>query len=227
MYTKQALRELGVTGALTQPHREPLDERGFFVAEGALSDAQCAAMCEEFDRLCAQEGDRGGHEVHIEPTARRVSNIFNKSDDFDPCMEIAPLLLASETGDVPLMRLLVELGADHQLKNVENCTPLLAASGVGVLGNGDESAGTEEDAIAAGKKIYKRYCRACHLPDGTGRIGPNLVDGKWKYERTGNDVGKFEIIYAGGAGAMQAFGRRMDQDDILKVMAYLEVLAQK
>ncbi len=85
----------------------------------------------------------------------------------------------------------------------------------------------EEEAIAAGKKLYKKYCRACHLPDGSGRIGPNLVDEKWQYERTGKDVGKFEIIYAGGAGAMQAFGRRMDQDDILKVMAYLEVLDQK
>jgi cytochrome c-L len=38
------------------------------------------------------------------------------------------------------------------------------------------------------------------------------------------DQGKFEIIYAGGAGAMQAFGRRITQDDILHVMAYLDEL---
>jgi cytochrome c-L len=35
----------------------------------------------------------------------------------------------------------------------------------------------------------------------------------------------FEIIYAGGAGAMQAFGRRLGQDEILKVMAYVSALA--
>jgi uncharacterized protein len=43
---------------------------------------------------------------------------------------------------------LVELGADLDLPNVERATPLLAAAGVGVLGDGDESAGTEADAIA-------------------------------------------------------------------------------
>lgn len=58
-------------------------------------------------------------------------------------------LLAAETGDVPLMRQLLELGADPLLPNTENCTPLLATAGVGVLSNGDESAGTEDDAIKA------------------------------------------------------------------------------
>ena len=82
-------------------------------------------------------------------------------------------------------------------------------------------------AIAAGKKIYLKYCKACHLKSGKGRIGPSLVDDRWKYARTGTDRGKFEIIYAGGAGAMQAFGLRMDQDDILKVMAYLDVLGKQ
>ena len=85
----------------------------------------------------------------------------------------------------------------------------------------------DADSIAAGKKLYLRWCKSCHLKDGTGRIGPNLVDDKWLRERTGTDQGKFEIIYAGGAGAMQAFGRRMDQDDILKVMAYLDVLGKE
>ncbi|RMF44490.1 MAG: ankyrin repeat domain-containing protein [Planctomycetota bacterium] len=59
-----------------------------------------------------------------------------------------PFLLAAETGDLPLLKLLLELGADPHLQNVDHCTPLLAAAGVGVLGNGDESAGTEEEAIA-------------------------------------------------------------------------------
>ncbi|MGF1621833.1 MAG: c-type cytochrome [Rhodomicrobiaceae bacterium] len=85
----------------------------------------------------------------------------------------------------------------------------------------------EADAIADGEKIYARLCVACHLKDGTGRIGPNLVDDKYGYERTATDKGEFEIIYAGGAGAMQAFGRRITQDDILRVMAYLEELKAK
>jgi cytochrome c-L len=85
--------------------------------------------------------------------------------------------------------------------------------------------GGDAEAIAAGQAIYRRTCAACHLPDGSGRIGPNLIHGDWKYPRTGTEVGRFEIIYGGGAGAMQAFGQRMDQDDILKVMAFIDTLA--
>jgi len=82
------------------------------------------------------------------------------------------------------------------------------------------------EQIAAGKKIYAKLCQACHLKDGKGRIGPNLTDDKWTRKRTHTDVGRFEIIYGGGAGAMQALGRRMDQDDILKVMAYIDTFRQ-
>jgi ankyrin repeat protein/acetyl esterase/lipase len=57
--------------------------------------------------------------------------------------------LAARASDLPLMRLLVELGADPLLPNADNCTPLMAAVGVGALGDGDESAGTEEEAIEA------------------------------------------------------------------------------
>jgi uncharacterized protein len=60
-----------------------------------------------------------------------------------------PFLLAARACDVPLMRLLLELGADPNLPNVDNCPPLLAAAGVGALGDGDEAAGTEEEAVEA------------------------------------------------------------------------------
>ncbi|MBW3596897.1 MAG: ankyrin repeat domain-containing protein [Planctomycetes bacterium] len=60
-----------------------------------------------------------------------------------------PFLLAARASDVPLMRLLVELGADWRLPNADNSTPLLAAAGVGALGDGEESAGTEEEAVEA------------------------------------------------------------------------------
>jgi len=82
----------------------------------------------------------------------------------------------------------------------------------------------DDEAITDGEKLYDRLCKACHLEDGTGRIGPNLVDDKYGYDDVATDKGKFEIIYAGGAGAMQAFGRRITQDEILRVMAYLDEL---
>jgi ankyrin repeat protein len=67
--------------------------------------------------------------------------------------DATPFLLAAETGDVPLLKLLQGLGADPDMKNKDKITPLLAAAGVGVLGNGEESAGTEEDAIATVKYL--------------------------------------------------------------------------
>jgi ankyrin repeat protein len=57
-------------------------------------------------------------------------------------------LLAAKTADVPLLRLLLELGADPQLANVDRCPPLLACAGVGTLAPGEE-AGTEAEAVAA------------------------------------------------------------------------------
>jgi ankyrin repeat protein len=60
-----------------------------------------------------------------------------------------PFLLAARACDVPLMRLLVELGADPDLPNADRCPPLGAAAGVGALGDGDEAAGTEEEALEA------------------------------------------------------------------------------
>jgi hypothetical protein len=48
------------------------------------------------------------------------------------------------------MRLLVELGADPLLGNVDNCTPLMAATGIGIgEAAADETAGTEPEVLEA------------------------------------------------------------------------------
>src|SRR5262245_3735225 len=57
-----------------------------------------------------------------------------------------PLLLAAFRDDVPLIKLLVELGADPLIANSDGCTPLLAAAGVGTRYPGEE-AGTEAEAL--------------------------------------------------------------------------------
>jgi ankyrin repeat protein len=69
--------------------------------------------------------------------------------------DATPLLLAAETGDLALIELLVEFGGDLQLVNCDNVTPLLAATGIGVLSDGDESAGTEEDAIRTSEYLVE------------------------------------------------------------------------
>lgn len=79
-------------------------------------------------------------------------------------------------------------------------------------------------AVEEGGKLYQKRCKACHAADATGKVGPNLVDDEWQYERTDTEVGRFEIIYGGGEKSMRGFGRQMDEDEILKVMAFLNGL---
>lgn len=65
-----------------------------------------------------------------------------------------PFLLAADTADLPLMKLLIELGADPSLPNIDGATPLLAAAGLGTLAPGEE-AGTEQEALEAVKYLLK------------------------------------------------------------------------
>jgi cytochrome c-L len=82
----------------------------------------------------------------------------------------------------------------------------------------------DTQASAEGKTIYDTFCQACHLPDGSGRIGPSLIGDTHRYPRFTTDKGLFEIIYGGATGAMQPFGKRLTQDQILHVMAYVRLL---
>src|SRR3954454_4625524 len=92
--TAEALAALDV-GPLTAEQRRALDEDGFFVVPDVLTPGEVAEMRAEWDRLRGIEGELGGHEVHIEPGAPRLSNLFNKSAAFDRCLTCAPTLAAA------------------------------------------------------------------------------------------------------------------------------------
>jgi uncharacterized protein len=66
-----------------------------------------------------------------------------------------PMLFAADRSDVPLMRLLLELGADPLLPNVNNTTPLMAAAGLGTK-EGHEEAGEENEALEAVAMLLDR-----------------------------------------------------------------------
>jgi len=59
-----------------------------------------------------------------------------------------PFLMAADRADAALMRVLLELGADPFMPNVENTTPLMAAAGLGTTAPIEE-AGTEPEAFEA------------------------------------------------------------------------------
>jgi ankyrin repeat protein len=65
-----------------------------------------------------------------------------------------PFLAAASTADVPLLELLVKLGADPLLPNSQRTSPLMAAAGVGV-GAPQEAAGTEPEVVESIKLLLK------------------------------------------------------------------------
>ncbi len=66
-----------------------------------------------------------------------------------------PFLFAADRGDVPLMQLLLSLGADPNIPNAAGTTPLLAAAGVGT-NEPQEEAGEEAEALEAVKLLLDR-----------------------------------------------------------------------
>jgi ankyrin repeat protein len=75
------------------------------------------------------------------PMKKGVSNrgILNRAG-------ATPFLAAASTADVPLLRQLLDLGADPRIANALHTTPLMAAAGVGV-GAPEEAPGTEPDVL--------------------------------------------------------------------------------
>ena len=65
-----------------------------------------------------------------------------------------PLLMASMTADLPLLRLLIKHGAEPRIANVDGATPLMAAAGLGCLAPTEE-AGTEPEALEAVALLLK------------------------------------------------------------------------
>jgi ankyrin repeat protein len=67
-----------------------------------------------------------------------------------------PFLMASVTADVAFMKLLLELGADPSVANVEGCTPLIACCGWHIGSDqATEFAGEEPEVLEAAKLLLK------------------------------------------------------------------------
>ncbi|MEM7784460.1 MAG: ankyrin repeat domain-containing protein [Planctomycetota bacterium] len=65
-----------------------------------------------------------------------------------------PFLFAAATADIPLLNLLLELGADPKIPNQDGCNALMAAAGVGVVAVGEEP-GTEEEVANTIRMLSK------------------------------------------------------------------------
>lgn len=78
--------------------------------------------------------------------------------------------------------------------------------------------------IAEGAKLFVSYnCLDCHGADGSGAMGPSLQDNRWHFGGTPGEV--FQSIYEGRPEGMPAWGGRIADDQIWRLVAYVRTLS--
>ena len=79
--------------------------------------------------------------------------------------------------------------------------------------------------IAEGAKLFVAYnCMDCHGADGSGAMGPSLQDGRMHFGSTSGEI--FESIYEGRPDGMPSWGGRIGDDQIWRLVAYVESLSK-
>jgi cytochrome c oxidase cbb3-type subunit III len=74
--------------------------------------------------------------------------------------------------------------------------------------------------VAAGKTTFDTTCAACHKPDLTGLIGPNLVDNQWIHG--GTPLNSAQVILDGvAAKGMPAWAPMLGKQKTNEVVAYI------
>lgn len=77
--------------------------------------------------------------------------------------------------------------------------------------------------IADGGRLFISYnCMDCHGAEGSGAMGPSLQDGRWHFGGTAGAV--FQSIYEGRPDGMPAWGGRIADDQIWRLVAYVRTL---
>ena len=89
-----AFENLGVDDqTLSSSEKRSLDENGFLLLPGIMTDAQVAGFVSRLDELAQIEGEEAGKEVHQEGGTVRLSNLIDKDPMFEQCIS-SPRLLA-------------------------------------------------------------------------------------------------------------------------------------
>jgi cytochrome c oxidase cbb3-type subunit III len=78
----------------------------------------------------------------------------------------------------------------------------------------------DAQAVAAGKATYLTTCAACHLPDMSGLVGPNMKDQNWVHG--GKPLDLLKVVVDGiPAKGMPTWGPILGQQKIKEALAYI------
>ena len=81
----------------------------------------------------------------------------------------------------------------------------------------------DRSKVKDGAALFVSYnCMDCHGADGSGAMGPSLADGRWHFGGTAGEV--FQSIYEGRPEGMPAWGGRIPDDQIWRLVAYVQSL---
>ncbi len=78
-------------------------------------------------------------------------------------------------------------------------------------------------AIEEGRKLFGGFnCSGCHGGHAGGGMGPSLRDGAWRYGSS--DAQLFDSIAEGRGQGMPAWGTKIPEEQIWKLVAYVRSL---
>jgi len=81
----------------------------------------------------------------------------------------------------------------------------------------------DQAKVKEGGELFVSYnCMDCHGADGSGAMGPSLADGRWHFGGTAGEV--YQSIYEGRPDGMPAWGGRIPDDQIWRLVAYVQSL---
>jgi cytochrome c551/c552 len=79
---------------------------------------------------------------------------------------------------------------------------------------------TPEHATAGARLFTSMNCDGCHGGGATGWVGPSLVDGRWRYGGTDEEV--FDSIFYGRPKGMPAYGGVVGAEGVWMIVSYLK-----
>lgn len=83
--------------------------------------------------------------------------------------------------------------------------------------------GREKVALTEGRQLFENYnCAGCHGDHAGGGMGPSLRDQDWIYGSS--DAQVFNSIAEGRGKGMPAWGAKVPEDQIWKLVAYIKSL---
>lgn len=79
------------------------------------------------------------------------------------------------------------------------------------------------ESLKDGQALFSAMnCDGCHSGDGSGAVGPSLIDGRWRYG--GQDDEIFGSIFYGRPKGMPAYGGVLGQGGVWLLVNYLKSL---